>query len=203
MRRAFIFGSGGHAHVIASMLPVAATFLVERAAEGFMSQDAFFADLDSHRDADVYIGIGRDDARERVFDRLVASGIIPAICVAPNAFVARDASIAAGAVILAGAVIGSRAQIGRNTIVNTLSSVDHDCRLGDHSQITAGVSIGGTVTIGTRCFFGMKSTVLPNLVVGDSAQVMAGALVTRAVPDHVLVGGSPARIVKTLSSGPE
>jgi len=33
---------------------------------------------------------------------------------------------------------------------------------------------------------------------GDDVVVMAGALVTRDVPDRVMVGGSPARIVRRL-----
>ena len=54
---------------------------------------------------------------------------------------------------------------------------------------------------GTNCFFGLKSAVLPGLTIGNNVQVAAGALVTKSVPDNVLVGGSPARLIRTLSDG--
>jgi len=101
-------------------------------------------------------------------------------CVAPNAFVARDAVL------------------GDNTIVNTLASVDHDCVLGSHSQLTAGVHSGGWIRAGENCFFGIKSAVLPRVTIGDDVVVMAGALVTRSVPDGVMVNGRPARVLRHL-----
>ena len=102
-------------------------------------------------------------------------------CVAPNAFVARDAHLEPAPVICLGSQIGSRAQVGFACIVNTLSSVDHDCVLGDYSQVTAGVTFGGTVVVGKNCFFGIKSGVIPNVAVGDDVVVLAGALVTASV----------------------
>jgi len=40
--------------------------------------------------------------------------------------------------------------------------------------------------------------VIPKCTIGSDVIVMAGALVTRDVPDRVMVGGSPARIVRRL-----
>jgi sugar O-acyltransferase (sialic acid O-acetyltransferase NeuD family) len=199
-RRSLIFGAGGHAQVIASFLEGDVRFLVEGSAAGGdqIAQSDFFARIDDFRDCPIYIGVGRNEARASIFDKLASFGVAPAVAIAPNAFVARNAEISAGAVICAGAVIGARARIGANTIVNTLSSVDHDCTLGDHSQITAGVTVGGTVTVGKNCFFGIKSAVIPNLSIGDNVVVMAGAVVVRDVPNSVMVGGSPARIVREL-----
>jgi len=101
-------------------------------------------------------------------------------------------------VLCLGSQIGTRARIGFACIVNTLSSVDHDCVLGDYTQVTAGVNFGGWVVVGSNGFFGMKSAVIPKCTIGDDVVVMAGALVTRDVPDRVMVGGSPARIVRRL-----
>lgn len=200
MKKAYIFGNGGHAHVIASFLDCAVVFVVPGNApgDGEMSEAKFLAELPT---GDIYIGIGSNAARTRIFTQLQQLGRTPATCVAPGAFVARDASLGAGALICAGAVIGSRAVIGANAIVNTLSSVDHDGVLGDHSSVTVGVTFGGNVRTGTNCFFGLKSAVLPGLTIGNNVQVAAGALVTKSVPDNVLVGGSPARLIRTHSDG--
>ena len=199
MSHAYIYGNGGHARVIASFLDADVTFLVEGAAiaQGEMSQQVFQDNIMDF-EGDIYIGIGANGPRTRIFQLRTKLGRPPAVCVAPTAFVARDVTLGAGALICAGAVVAAGARIGANTIVNTLSSVDHDCRVGDHSQITVGVTIGGTVTIGENCFFGMKSSVLPNVTIGSNAQVRAGSVVTKSVPEDVLVGGIPASLVRRL-----
>ncbi len=196
MTNVYIFGAGGHARVIASFLSASPIFVVDAPAEvGVMSVADYFAQLPK---GNVYVGIGDNSIRQRFATRLREAGVRLVPCIAPSAFIARDAEVADGAVICAGAVVGSRAHIGRDTIINTLSSVDHDCVLGDLSQVTAGVTLGGTVKVGTNCFLGIKSGVIPNLTLGDNVQLMAGALVVSDVPSNVMMGGSPARVVRRL-----
>lgn len=199
MSRVFIFGAGGHAYVIASFLDQDVTFLVpDNPGSGQMAQDDFWTRIEDHRRDRIFIGIGDNEARKRIFDRLKSAGIDASSCIAPNAWVAKSAEIDAGAVVCAGSVIGARARIGRNTIVNTLSSIDHDCVLGDHSQVTAGVTFGGTVKTGINCFFGIKSAIVPNVTIGNHVVVMAGSLVVRDVESSIMMGGSPARAIRSL-----
>lgn len=197
-RAAYILGAGGHARVIASLIEAVPTFVVPGPAQsdGQIAEAEFFARLDGLAGADIYLGIGDNAARRSLFERLKAAGAQVTRCIAPNTFVARDAELGEGVVLCPGAVVNSRARLGDNTIVNTLSGVDHDCVLGHHTQVTVGVTFGGTVTVGRNCFFGLKSAVLPGVVIGDDVTVLAGALVTKDVPDGVTVGGSPARVVR-------
>jgi carbonic anhydrase/acetyltransferase-like protein (isoleucine patch superfamily) len=140
VRESFIVGEGGHARVIASMLRAPSKFVTTDPA----NEDSALTQLVAeHANADFYVGIGNNIGRRRVAEKLLAlGGRLPA-CIAPNAFIARDAEIADAAVICLGSQIGSRARIGFACIVNTLSSVDHDCILGDVTQVTAGVTFGG------------------------------------------------------------
>ena len=199
-RKAFILGGGGHARGIASLLDaVDITFVVpDPMVSGQMAERDFFERVDGLAGADVYVGIGDNAIRRRVFERLVGIGISPAICVAPTAFVARTASLGPGVVVCPGGAVMADAVLGANVIVNTLSGVDHDCVVGDHTQITAGVTLGGTVTLGSGCFLGIKSAVIPNIGIGDNVMIMAGSLVVGSFGDNLVVGGSPARIVRSL-----
>ena len=201
MAKAYIFGGGGHARVIASFLTVSPVFVVQRPGGqatlpgNTLSEDEYFRELPP---GDVYIGIGSNEERELCASRLRAVRANMPPCIAPTAFVASDAEIESGAVVCAGAVVGSRARVGRDTIINTLSSVDHDCVLGALSQVTAGVTFGGGVRTGVDCFFGIKSAVVPNMTIGDRVQLMAGSLIVSDVESNVVMGGNPARLVKRL-----
>ena len=58
------------------------------------------------------------------------------------------------------------------------------------------------VTIGDGTWLGARSMVLPGVTIGKRVLVAAGAVVTRDVPDDVLVAGNPARVVRALSYPP-
>lgn len=53
------------------------------------------------------------------------------------------------------------------------------------------------VRIGNRCFIGGGSTILPGVTVADESIVGGGAVVMADVPSRCIVGGNPARILRT------
>ena len=53
------------------------------------------------------------------------------------------------------------------------------------------------IHIGKRCFIGGGSTIMPGVSVGDESIVGAGAVVFDDVPPNTIVGGNPARVIKT------
>lgn len=52
------------------------------------------------------------------------------------------------------------------------------------------VKIGDDVWIGTRAI------ILPGVTIGNGVIIAAGAVVSKNVPDHTIVGGVPAKIIK-------
>ncbi|MBB9021295.1 hypothetical protein FSH75_011075, partial [Escherichia coli] len=45
---------------------------------------------------------------------------------------------------------------------------------------------------------GGRAVINPGVTIGDNVVVASGAVVTKDVPDNVVVGGNPARIIKKL-----
>lgn len=197
--QAFIFGAGGQARVIASLIGEIEPIFVVGAPAGAnqLAEAAFFDSPERYRDARIHIGIGDNAARKAIFGRLKQAGMRVASCIAPGVFVAADAQIGEGVVVCPGAVVMAGARIGDNVIVNTLSNVEHDCRIGDHSQITVGVTLGGGVTMGRSCFIGLKTGIFPGVTLGDNVWVRAGSVVTKDQPDDVLIGGAPAQVLRS------
>jgi maltose O-acetyltransferase len=62
----------------------------------------------------------------------------------------------------------------------------------------AGMTIGAPVTIGDGVWIGARATILGGVTVGAGAVVAAGAVVTCSVRPNTLVGGVPARELRTL-----
>ena len=59
----------------------------------------------------------------------------------------------------------------------------------------------GKVHIKKNAWLGMNVTICPGVTVGEYAVVAAGAVVTKDVPDHAVVGGVPAKIIRWLDPG--
>ena len=89
-----------------------------------------------------------------------------------------------------GITIGDYALIGPKTVIATLN---HDMQPEKRANLhPAPVRIGSRVWIGANC------TILPGVTIGDGAVVAAGAVVTKDVAPNTVVGGVPARCIKTI-----
>lgn len=68
----------------------------------------------------------------------------------------------------------------------------------DATERNSGLEFGKPVTIGNNVWIGGRAVINPGVSIGDNVVVASGAVVTKNVPDNVVVGGNPARIIKTL-----
>jgi len=140
------------------------------------------------------VAIGNPHGRVRIqlHDLLVKEGLTPVTVVHPTAWVADNATIGSGSQILAGAVIAPEARIGRQCIINTNASIDHESVLEDGVEVAPGAILCGLVYAGVNAWICAGATVLPRIRIGADAIVGAGAVVMKDVPDGIIVIGIPA-----------
>ena len=50
--------------------------------------------------------------------------------------------------------------------------------------------------IGKNCFIAPNSVILPGITIGDEVIVGAGSVVTKDIPNNVVVAGNPAKIIR-------
>ena len=89
-----------------------------------------------------------------------------------------------------GIEIGDGALIGHNVV---LATINHDLNPKENRK-----NHYAPIKISAHVWIGSNATVLPGVTIGDYAVVAAGAVGRREVPAMTVVGGVPARVLKTI-----
>jgi len=58
--------------------------------------------------------------------------------------------------------------------------------------------VPGHIHIRKNAWIGAGATILPGVTIGENAVVAAGAVVSKDVPTNTIVGGVPAKIIKSI-----
>ena len=70
----------------------------------------------------------------------------------------------------------------------------------DFNPLNRATTLCKPVKIGKRVWIGIGAIICPSVTIGDNSIIAAGAVVTKDVPPNVIVGGNPAKIIKTLEN---
>lgn len=68
----------------------------------------------------------------------------------------------------------------------------------DPLERNSGVEFGKPVTIGDNVWIGGRAVINPGVKIGNHVVIASGTVVTKDIPDHVVVGGNPAAIIKNI-----
>ena len=102
--------------------------------------------------------------------------------------------------------MGDHCQISRRATIDRAHPsgvhIGDYCRIALEALIIAhdysrGKDMWKDTRIGHHCVIGGRAIILPGVTLGNHVYVAAGSVVTKSFPDHCLIGGNPAKIIKT------
>lgn len=99
--------------------------------------------------------------------------------------------------LLGEVTIGKNVMMGPEVVFITTT---HDHSRVDVPMIAQGFSDDRPIIISDDVWLGTRCTVLPGVTIGKGVIVGAASVVTKSVPDKVVVAGNPARVIKHRTS---
>ena len=73
----------------------------------------------------------------------------------------------------------------------------------DPVERATGIESALKITVGNDVWIGMGAKILPGVTIGNNVVVAAGAVVNKDISDNSIVGGVPAKVIKTIASKEE
>lgn len=90
-------------------------------------------------------------------------------------------------------VIGDNCQMAPNVAIYTAGHPLHpDSR-------NSGYEYGISVTIGDNVWIGGNAVIMPGVHIGSNTVIAAGSVVTKDIPDWVVAGGNPCRVIRSIT----
>ena len=206
-QKAIIIGGGGHARVVHDAL-ISCGQSVHGVTELDMNKDSKLLSSVPLIGSDDQIlefdpeevllanGIGgssRVKSRWQVFEIFTTEGYSFLTVVHPTAVVSSSVELSEGVQVMAGAVVQAGAQIGPNSLINTATSVDHDCLIARNCHVAPGATICGGVRVGQDTMIGAGAVIIDGVSVGADCLIGAGSVVVEDIPEGTCAKGVPAK----------
>lgn len=205
-----IIGGGGHARVLIDALLLQSFEIIgftdpnQQMVTRKIQNIPYLGDdnkIDQYSPAKIQLvngigSIGTTKLRKQVYENFKDKGYSFASVWHPSAIISTDVKMDEGVQIMAGAIIQAGCHIGRNTLINTKASVDHECLIAAHVHIAPGAVLSGGVEIEESVHIGTGAILIQRVHVFHHSIVGAGSVVIKDVPANCTVYGVPAKEVK-------
>ncbi|WP_274449878.1 acetyltransferase [Aeromonas caviae] len=201
-----IYGAGGHGKVVADAAELNNWKQIYFFDENYLAQPTngswpvigdFTTLCQRFQDFDgVIVAIGNNKTRLEKHQLLQKLGAQIVNIIHPSAVISKHVSIGSGCVVVAGAVINPFSRLGDCVIINTCSSVGHDCQLNDAVHVCPGTRLAGQVSVGKASWLGIGSSIVQGVSIMENIYVGAGSVVVKDLKQSGTYYGIPAKLVE-------
>ena len=205
-----IIGAGGHAvsvtNVALSCGMSVLAYVDDSKAGGkvmeipVISKQQCLQDFPTHNYA---IAIGDNAVREKVlseYKKDCPQAKFPAL-IHKSSALGMASSIGDGTIIMPLVNIGPNSIVGSFCVLNTGSSIDHDCVMSEFSSLGPRVVCGGDVNIGIRSAICIGATVKHAVTIGADVVIGANSYVNKSLDDNLVAYGSPCKKIRVRQKG--
>ena len=207
-----IFGAGGHAVSVANVAISAgykiAYFIdVNKKADYLLGIKIIrdISELGNKEDYEYCIAIGDNALRERIYNELINehNDIKFPSLIHQSAVISSFSSIGDGTLVMPNAIVGPNSNVGKFCIINSQSSIDHDCNMLDFSSLAPNAATGGAVKVGYRSAISIGAVVKQGLQIGDDCVLGANSYLNKNLSNNKIAYGNPAKEVRDRAIGDE
>ena len=110
----------------------------------------------------------------------------------PELSIGNNSGIGVGCELWGNITIGDDVMMGPEVIIYTQN---HSKNKLDIPMRMQGYDNAEPVEIGNDVWIGRRVMIMPGVKIGNGVVIAAGAIVTKDIPDNVIVGGVPAKIL--------
>ena len=190
-----IIGAGGHGKVVGEIALLnnykTINFFDNRASK--IKQFPFtisgtFKDLIKNINdyESFFVAIGENKLRFEMIESLREYDLNFVNLLHPSSTVSKFSSLGVGICIMANAVVNAGTIIKEGAIINTSSSVDHDCLIEDYAHISPNSTLSGGVRIGKFTHLGSGTSVHPEINIGKNVKIGVGSKIFKDILDDTI-----------------
>ena len=210
IKNILIFGSGGHAKVIAKKISNYKNIKVDGYIDSIKNNEVSIKkNLNSKLEIKKIsiiqnkkfcglVGIGDISKRIKVVQEI--NKINPNFkwisIISKKAILSSQIKIGKGSIIISGSVINTGVEIGNHSIINTSSSIDHDCRIGNYVNISPGAKMAGGVVISDNVLIGINSAIKENINICKNTLIGGNSFINKNITIPGTYFGSPGKKIK-------
>jgi len=166
-------------------------------------QEDIVALIEEYNIEGCIITIGDNWSRKIVYEKVhsLAPSVTWPNAVHPSVIIGKNVTIGKGILAMAGVIVNTGAHLGDFTNYFTRCNIEHDCYIDDFASVSAGVVLGGKVKLSKYSAVSLNVTIFDRLTIGENSVIGAASLITKNIPDNVLVYGNPGRVIKERGLG--
>lgn len=183
----YVIGASGHAKALLDLL------IDQTVVKGIFDDDVKIKSLLGHEvtspipkhlpsDAPYIIAIGNNMTRRKIVTTLLREHNFLNV-IHPSAILSKHVKIGLGNIVMELAIVKIGSSVGNHVVLNTKSSIDHDCTIEDYVHIGPGSILCGGVLVSEGTLVGAGTVILPNIKIGKWCTIAAGSVVHQSVAD--------------------